>query len=40
MDGQIVQITYKLEYSRDEYVKENLPYAQPIAETAGLKWKI
>jgi hypothetical protein len=40
MDGQIVQITYKLENSRDEYVEENLPYAQPIADTPGLKWKI
>ena len=40
MEGQIVQITYKLENSRDEYVEENLPYAQPIADTPGLKWKI
>jgi hypothetical protein len=40
MDGQIVQITYKLENSRDGYVEENLPYAQPIADTPGLKWKI
>ena len=40
MKGQIVQITYKLENSRDEYLEENLPYAQPIADTAGLKWKI
>ena len=40
MGGQIVQITYKLENSRDEYVEENLPYAQPIADTPGLKWKI
>jgi hypothetical protein len=40
MSGQIVQITYKLESSRDEYVEENLPYAQPIADTPGLTWKI
>lgn len=40
MGGQIVQITYKLDNSRDEYVEENRPYAQPIAETGGLKWKI
>lgn len=40
MSGQIVQITYKLEGSRDEYLQENLPYAQPIADTAGLRWKI
>ncbi len=40
MGGQIAHITYKLETSRDEYVEENLPYAQPIAETPGLKWKI
>lgn len=40
MGGQVVQITYKLESSRDEYVEENLPYAQPIADTPGLKWKI
>ncbi len=40
MGGQIVHITYELHNSRDEYVEENLPYAQPIADTSGLKWKI
>ena len=40
MDGQLVMITYKLEGSPDEYIEENLPYAQPIADTPGLRWKI
>lgn len=40
MKGQIVQINYKLESSRDEYLEENRPYAQPIADTPGLRWKI
>lgn len=40
MEGQIVQITYKLEGPRDKYVEENLPYAQPIADVPGLRWKI
>lgn len=40
MEGQIVQINYKLEGPRDKYVEENLPYAQPIADTPGLRWKI
>ncbi|HVE76736.1 MAG TPA: YdhR family protein [Actinomycetota bacterium] len=40
MGVQIVQITYKLEGSREEYVKENQPYAQPIADVPGLRWKV
>lgn len=40
MEGQIVQINYKLEGPRDKYLEENLPYAQPIADTPGLLWKI
>jgi hypothetical protein len=37
---QIVQINYKLEGSRQKYVEENLPYAQPIADVPGLRWKV
>lgn len=40
MDQQIVVITYALQASRDEYLEENLPYAEPIADTPGLRWKI
>lgn len=40
MEGQIVQINYKLEGPRERYLEENLPYAQPIADTPGLRWKI
>lgn len=37
---QIAQINYKLEGSREKYVEENLPYAQPIADVPGLRWKV
>jgi hypothetical protein len=40
MGAQIVQINYRLEGSRDKYVEENLPYAQPIADVPGLRWKV
>ena len=38
--GRILVITYKSEAPRTEYVEENLPYAQAIADVAGLRWKI
>lgn len=37
---KIVQINYKFSGPRAEFEKENLPYAKPIAETPGLRWKI
>jgi len=40
MEGQIVQITYGLQSLRKSYLEENQPYAQPIADTPGLRWKI
>ena len=40
MSAQILQINYKLNGPRAEYEKENLPYAQPIADIPGLRWKV
>lgn len=40
MGSKIAQINYKLQGTRDEYLQENRPYAQPIADTPGLKWKV
>lgn len=40
MGIKIVEINYKLEGSRAAYVEENLPYAQPIADVPGLRWKV
>lgn len=40
MGIQIAKINYKLEGTRGEYVEENLPYAQPIANVPGLRWKV
>jgi Putative mono-oxygenase ydhR len=40
MSGKILQINYKLSGPRAEYEKENLPYAQPIANIPGLRWKV
>ena len=40
MGIQIAQINYKLEGSREKYVEENIPYAQPIADVPGLRWKV
>lgn len=38
---KILQIIYRLvEGTTDEYVEANKPYAQPIADTPGLRWKI
>ena len=35
-----MQINYKLNGPRVEYERENLPYAQPIADLPGLRWKV
>ena len=40
MSAKILQINYKLNGPRAEYEKENLPYAQPIADIPGLRWKV
>lgn len=40
MGKKIVQINYRLDGSKDGYVEENRPYAQPIADTPGLRWKV
>lgn len=40
MGVQIAQINYKLEGSREAYIEENRPYAQPIADVPGLRWKV
>lgn len=40
MSAKILQINYKLSSSPAEYEKENLPYAQPIADIPGLRWKV
>ena len=40
MSARILQINYKLNGPRAEYEKENLPYARPIADLPGLRWKI
>jgi len=40
MSAKILQINYKLNGPRAEYEQENLPYAQPIAELPGLRWKV
>jgi hypothetical protein len=40
MSATILQINYKLSGPRAEYEKENLPYAQPIADIPGLRWKV
>jgi hypothetical protein len=42
MENQILQITFKLEGTRDKSAVENLPlsYAQRIADVPGLQWKI
>lgn len=40
MPSKIVQINYAFSGSRAEFDEENLPYAEPIAATKGLKWKI
>jgi Putative mono-oxygenase ydhR len=40
MSAKILQINYNLNGPRAEYEKENLPYAQPIANIPGLRWKV
>ena len=40
MSAKILQVNYKLNGPRAEYEKENLPYAQPIADIPGLRWKV
>lgn len=40
MAGKILQINYKLASPRTAYEAENLPYAQPIADLSGLRWKV
>ncbi len=40
MSAKILQINYKLNGPRAEYESENLPYAQPIADLPGLRWKV
>ena len=40
MSAKILQINYKLNWPRTEYERENLSYAQPIADILGLRWKV
>jgi rhodanese-related sulfurtransferase len=40
MSETILQINYTFSGTRDEYEAANLPYAAPIAETPGMRWKI
>jgi Putative mono-oxygenase ydhR len=40
MSFKVLQINYRLNGPRAEYERENLPYAQPIADLPGLRWKI
>src|SRR5262245_24429890 len=40
MSAKILQINYKLNGPKAEYERENLPYAQPIADIPGLCWKV
>lgn len=37
---KIVQINFKFSGPRSEFDRVNLPYAKPIADTRGLRWKI
>ena len=40
MSAKVLQINYKLNGPRAVYETENLPYAEPIADVPGLRWKI
>jgi len=40
MSAKVLQINYKLSGPRAAYEKDNLPYAQPIADVPGLRWKV
>ena len=37
---RILQINYRLEGTAAEYLEANRPYAEPIARTPGLQWKV
>jgi hypothetical protein len=40
MAPRILQINYALAGTAAEYMEENQPYAEPIAQTPGLLWKV
>lgn len=40
MPGKILQVTYRFSGPRADFEEANLPYAEPIADTPGLRWKI
>ena len=40
MSAKILQINYRLIGPRTDYERENLPYAQAIADMPGLRWKV
>lgn len=40
MSVKVLQINYRLNGPRAAYEAENLPYAQPIADLPGLRWKV
>jgi hypothetical protein len=40
MAATILQINFRLNGPRAAYEWENLPYAQPIADLPGLRWKV
>ena len=40
MLAKILQVNYRLNGPRAEYERENLPYARPIADLPGLRWKV
>jgi hypothetical protein len=40
MSATILQINYKLNGPRAAYEAENRPYARPIADLPGLRWKV
>ncbi len=40
MSIKILQINYNLNGPRADYERENISYAQPIADIPGLRWKI
>lgn len=37
---RILQINYRLEGTAADYLEANRPYAEPIARTPGLQWKV
>lgn len=37
---RILQINYRLEGTAADYLEANRPYAEPIARTPGLRWKV